>query len=267
MALLDQELCELWVVLDHQDDLVAVREVLTVIIYRALRARRTRNSELGTRRSRPVSSLRSAFCRSAFPVPSSAFGEFRVPRSPLPAPRSPSRVHGKIDGEGGTLPLLALQLDFASQQARQFSGDGEAQTGAAEFPRGAALGLLEGLENPLLMLRRDPGSRIAHGNRNRILGPQPAPGQVGVPARPGEFHGHATLCGELDRIRQEVPDDLLEALAVLAESRGRVLAAMNLQGEALLFRQMLEAAPQAAFELVEIKLLEQHIHLARLDLG
>ncbi len=63
--------------------------------------------------------------------------------------------------EGAALADGAGEADFAAQQARDFAADGQAQPGAAIFAAGAAVGLLEGLEDDLLFLRRDADAGVA----------------------------------------------------------------------------------------------------------
>ncbi len=72
----------------------------------------------------------------------------------------------QIERERAALDRDALQVDFAAQQAGDFAADGQAQAGAAIAAAGAAVGLLEGLENDLLLVGRnaDAGVRDREGD-------------------------------------------------------------------------------------------------------
>ncbi len=69
-------------------------------------------------------------------------------------------------------------MDFAAEQAGQLAADGEAEAGAAVFAAGRGIGLLERLEDDLLLLQRnadagigdfesDDGRRLA---KHRMIG-------------------------------------------------------------------------------------------------
>ena len=53
-------------------------------------------------------------------------------------------------------------MDFAAEQARQFAADGEAEAGAAIFPAGAGVGLLERLEDQLLLFQGNADAGVGH---------------------------------------------------------------------------------------------------------
>jgi hypothetical protein len=55
----------------------------------------------------------------------------------------------------------AAQADFAAEQVRQLAADGQAQAGAAVFAAGAGVGLLERLEDELLLFRRDADAGVS----------------------------------------------------------------------------------------------------------
>jgi uncharacterized protein (TIGR03032 family) len=86
---------------------------------------------------------------------------------------------GWIDGKSGTLEAvafcpgylrgLALHGDFAAQQEGQLAADGEAQSGAAVFAAGRGIGLLERLEDDLLLLGRDADAGIRDDEARALL--------------------------------------------------------------------------------------------------
>ena len=63
-------------------------------------------------------------------------------------------------------PDRAGQADFAAQQPRDFAADRQAQSRAAVFAAGAAVRLLERLEDDLLFLRRNADAGIADRKRD-----------------------------------------------------------------------------------------------------
>ena len=60
------------------------------------------------------------------------------------------------------LPGRAAQMDFAAEQACQFAADGKTEAGAAIFPAGAGVGLLERLEDQLLLFQGNADAGIGH---------------------------------------------------------------------------------------------------------
>src|SRR5215468_4103023 len=59
-----------------------------------------------------------------------------------------------------TFAQLARHGHVAAHHARELAGDGEAETGAAEFLRGRGIGLAELLEQLYLLLRRHANAGI-----------------------------------------------------------------------------------------------------------
>ena len=123
---------ELAVVLDHQHGLFADHEAVVVLAFQRQIGGGVR---LGVgadvhwfRRRRPVVRLLA--------LPGMAFGQ--------------------VEHEGGAgAGAVAVQADLAAQQARQLPRDGQTQAGAAVFAAGGAVGLLEGLEDQLLLVLGD----------------------------------------------------------------------------------------------------------------
>ena len=64
--------------------------------------------------------------------------------------------------ETAATPQLAAGPGFATHQAGQVAGDGQAQAGAAVAPGGGAVGLLEGPEQAAEVLGRDAHARVGH---------------------------------------------------------------------------------------------------------
>ena len=110
----------------------------------------------------------------------------------------------------------AAQLDLAAQQEGELAADGEAQAGAAVLAAGAGVGLLERLEDDALLLGRDADAGIGDLERHHVgralehgMGPRSSPPRAGDTAR-----RTAALLGELERVREQVLEHLLQPLRV-----------------------------------------------------
>ena len=76
----------------------------------------------------------------------------------------------QIQGERTAATRRAGQSDFAAEQARDLATDRQAQAGAAVLTARATVGLLEGLEDDLLLVAGDADAGIGHGDRHHRLG-------------------------------------------------------------------------------------------------
>jgi hypothetical protein len=81
----------------------------------------------------------------------------------------------------------------------------DAEACAAVLAAGAAVGLLEGLEDQVLLVRRNADSGVAHGE-----------GHASRQVRP-DSEADAAVDGELERVGEEVLQHLLEAAGVGAQ--------------------------------------------------
>ena len=113
-------------------------------------------------------------------------------------------------------PGVLDEPDFAAEQGGQFAADGQAEAGAAVLAARAGVGLLERLEDELLLLRRDADAGVRHREGNDHAGARRSTGWSGdqplrhVPTRTS----HVALRGELEGVRQQVLQNLLQALGV-----------------------------------------------------
>src|SRR5690242_17928396 len=100
-----------------------------------------------------------------------------------------------MDGEAGTVARRGPNLDAAAVGLYQPTGQRQAQPGTG-LVHGRVADLLELLEYPLLVGQGDP--RAGVGDR-----------QLDLPVRPVRgYEDPATFGGELDRVRQQVGEDL-----------------------------------------------------------
>ena len=80
-------------------------------------------------------------------------------------------VQRQVERERAALPVDAGELDLAAEQHGQLAADGEAEAGAAVLARGAGVGLLEGLEDEPLLLRRDADAGVLDGEGDDLRAP------------------------------------------------------------------------------------------------
>src|SRR5438874_322734 len=76
--------------------------------------------------------------------------------------RAISLCRRKKDAEGAAFAEAGVQLDLAAVCLDDFLGDGEAQAGALGLARKQVVAAVEALEDPLPILRADPGAVVLH---------------------------------------------------------------------------------------------------------
>ena len=162
---------------------------------------------------------------------------------------------GHDQGEPAAPARCALDGDRAPQQARQFARDRQAEPGAAIAAIDRAVRLAEGFEDDLVLPLGDADARILDQEGDAIVDPC--------------FHRqrHATAVGELDRIRQQVLQDLLEALLVADHGRRRVVFDRHDELECLVGRQRREGALQRVDEPLHREEFRMEFQAPRLDPG
>ena len=106
-------------------------------------------------------------------------------------------------------PGVLRSREVAAQQPRQVARDRQAEAGAAVLPVRAAVGLPEGLEDDHLLVLGDADAGVAHRECDT---PSSSPAC--------DAHRHLAGVGELDRVRQQVRQDLPEALHVGHDGSG-----------------------------------------------
>src|SRR5436309_66030 len=79
--------------------------------------------------------------------------------------RRPGIFQRQIEREGRALAGQAAQVDLAAEQARELAADRKTEAGAAIFAAGAGVGLLERLEDQLLLLERNADAGVRHFER------------------------------------------------------------------------------------------------------
>ena len=136
----------------------------------------------------------------------------------------------QVEREGAAHVRRAAQMDFAAEQVRQLAADREAQAGAAVFAAGAGVGLLEGLEDDLLLLGRDADAGVGdleRHHRRRLVEHWMLRAPAALRGRDAE--PHAALRGELERVRQQVLQHLLQALGVGGDAAAEIGIEVDLE--------------------------------------
>ena len=105
----------------------------------------------------------------------------------------------QIEREGAAHAGRAAQMDLPAKQVGQLAADGEAQAGAAVLAAGAGVGLLEGLEDDLLLLDRNADAGIGdleRHHRRRLVEHRML--RAPTAHRRRDVEPHAALGGELE---------------------------------------------------------------------
>src|SRR5580700_8709044 len=177
--------------------------------------------------------------------------------------RAPGR---QVQRERAALAQPAGRADLPAEQPGDVAADRQAEPGPAVASAGRPVGLGERVEDRAELLPGYAHAGVGHGERD----------DVGcAPERAGELH----LAGqrdreldladrrELDRVGQQVAQDLLEPLLVHVEAVRRAAAYFDAEAEALVFGHRPERGVDVIGERRELEVGGVHIHLARLDLG
>src|SRR5262245_26366393 len=119
--------------------------------------------------------------------------------------------------ECGALAGIALDPYFSAHQFGQTFADRQAEAGAPVMTRGGGINLLEGFEEAVLPIERNADAGVAHREMEEPLlrmtekvGIMFAPRlhAAGAAAGGGHFDDDFALVGELDRVANEVDQNL-----------------------------------------------------------
>src|SRR5690348_8941070 len=112
--------------------------------------------------------------------------------------------------------LAAVEFKAAAVQFDELTADGEAEARAAEAPRDRRIGLIEGL------------GQVSHDlGRHADAGVRYPDGETAVGGRLDSDRHPAARRRELDRVRQDIEQDLLNGTGVGAHHRGGELRPAN----------------------------------------
>ena len=151
----------------------------------------------------------------------------------------------QLDPELAADARRTLQADLAAQEVGQPLDDGKPKPRAAEPPRDRRIGLSERREQERLYVGRNADAGVSHSEAEGhpiVGGSEPVNAQ-------GD--GAAAL-GELDRVRKQIGQDLVEACGIAFQGRRKVVRNIDREGEPVGVRlhrhhvgQFLQQAAQA----------------------
>ena len=141
-------------------------------------------------------------------------------------------------------------------------GYGESKARAAELAAGGAIGLLEGLKDQLMFVRRDADAGIGHPegygrDQERIF----------AAIRGVDAQGHGTVRGKLDGIGQEVFHHLQCALGIQADLFTDPCLNAGRERQPFLIRHRPEDARDSVAQLDWVHILVNELLFSRFDLG
>src|SRR5262249_50986763 len=149
-------------------------------------------------------------------------------RSSIPDPRSSVlRLRrrrlvnaGYEEREDPALARRADDANFAAQQPRDLAADREAEPRAAVFAAGRPVGLLEGLEDDSLFFERNADAGVADRKGYHLVGFPESLGRV-IASTFGQTDVERDMpfVGELEGVREEVLENLLQSLRVGVDVR------------------------------------------------
>src|SRR5258706_4085883 len=114
-------------------------------------------------------------------------------------------------------------MHLASEHTCMLTADGEAKAGAAVFSAGACIRLLKRLKDQLLLFRGNTNAGVGNlkgDNGWRVIQDR----MLGAPAshRGRNVQSHAAFRRELERVRQQVVQPLLEPLRIGDEAAAQI---------------------------------------------
>ena len=136
----EQDAGEPQIVVDHEHDTIAGLDAVAIVV--ADRYRLGNRERCHRRRRRRLDSR---------PAPGAA--------------AQPDVCLRQIQGERAAVARAALEHELAAEQPGELAADRETEAGAAVLAAGAAVGLLERLEDDLLLVRRDADAGVATPRR------------------------------------------------------------------------------------------------------
>ena len=162
--------------------------------------------------------------------------------------------HRHAEGRSGA--RHALDPDAAAHARDDALADGEAEAGAGELARRAAIGLLELAEDALLRVGRDADTGVAHRDGN-VVGPDAG------------FHheGDAAALGELDAVAGEIEQHLAQPHRIADHAARQRVIEIGRDLEALALRPRRQELDRLLDQRRQIERPRLEIEPAGLDLG
>ena len=106
---------------------------------------------------------------------------------------------------------LGLDLDRPAHGLGQAPADGQPEPGPAVGPRGRGILLQEGLEEPFHAVGRNARAAVGDGEAQSVL----------LALAAGHLQQHLTPVGELDRVAEEIDQDLTQTRHITDHDLGQ----------------------------------------------
>src|SRR6185312_14237326 len=161
--------------------------------------------------------------------------------------------------EHRTAPGFRTHSDLAAHQFDQLLADGQPQAGAAVAARDRGVGLREWLEQSSGLFGRQADARVAYREQQFVVR-----GAVAAAADP---HRDATALGELDRVPDQVGEDLPHAHGVAAHAGADVVIDDHAQRQTLRFGGLFHQAENVVHQFAQVETDLLQVELAGFDLG
>ena len=158
---------------------------------------------------------------------------------------------GQHDVEGRAHLGGALDADGSSKQPNELLGDVQAETGAAVAATVARVDLSERIEDQGLLVLCDPDATVSHGEQHLVTATRDAELLCLLVVERSEANEHATFGGELERVADEVLDDLHEALCVGHDLGRRAVRHVDFELQVLIGRHMRELIARQASQFAD----------------
>src|SRR6266545_4040494 len=270
MNYVEQDLRERRVVFDDQRDAVARLEVVAVVgdldDLAVIAGRWLKIADRGSKIADRAIARKEIFnSRSSILDPRSSILD---PRPSVLRLRCRRLVNaGHEEREDAALARRADDANFAAQQPRDLAADREAEPRAAVFAAGRPVGLLEGLEDDSLFFERNADAGVADRKGDHLVGfPERLSRVIAATFGQADVEQDAPLVGELECVREEVLENLLQSLRVGVDGRRQVRRAFDRELQPLVRRQLVEADVELLDDLVERRVDGVYHHHPGFDL-
>ena len=162
------------------------------------------------------------------------------------------RLQGQEHRETGAFSGQTFGGDVAAHGAAKFATDGQPKPRAAKAPGGRGIGLDELVEQVLQPRIVNADAGVAHHDPHAIGG--------GADADP-----HLALFSELDRVRDQVAEDLAQSGRIAEIGAGQIRIDIEYQGDIFLLRRVFEGLFRTRDQFRQRKPDRFNFQLARLD--
>ena len=203
----------MWIVVDDEQRLIAFDDVVTIVQH-------------------DLFTLRHGENRNGHGHPPLSVGRDSIGRRRGDRPGRSGVVERQIQRECAALTGHAHEANLAAEQRRKLAADRETETGSAVLAAGTRVRLLERFEDQPLLFRSDAdaGVRDLDGDRG---GREPKNRMIGRPPAGHLLHAHLdlTVRRELERIREQVLQNLLQTFRVARERSRQRIVDLDLEAE------------------------------------